>query len=411
MEVRDRSPNIDSSATAVPEAVVETLEACLGETDRPIPLHKPVFEGKEWGYVKECIDTEWVSSVGSYVDRLEEDLADCTGAERAVVVVNGTAALHVCLQLAGVTNGDEVLVPALSFVATANAVSYAGATPHFVDSEERTLGLDPEKLGGHLDDIAEVRDGTCVNVQTGQPIKAVVPMHTYGHPVDLNPLQEVCEEYNLALIEDAAESLGSLYKEKHTGTFGELGALSFNGNKTITTGGGGAILTDDHELADEARHLTTVAKKDHPWEYAHDRVGYNYRMPNLNAALGCAQLEQLPAFLERKRQLADRYRLAFANLEGISFFEEPEDAQSNYWLNVLLLDEEKEDQRDAVLKATNDAGFSTRPTWQLLSSLPMYEDCPQMDLSTARSLERRLINIPSTPSLVDAQWLLDGSAL
>ncbi|WP_263841472.1 LegC family aminotransferase [Salinibacter sp.] len=400
MSTMDPTTNIDRPVTAVPQAVVETLEACLGEADRPIPLHKPVFEGKEWDYVKECIDTEWVSSVGSYVDRLEEDLADYTGAERAVVVVNGTAALHVCLQLAGVTDGDEVLVPALSFVATANAVSYTGATPHFVDSEERTLGLDPEKLGRYLDDIAEVRDGTCVNVQTGRPIKAVVPMHTYGHPVGLGPLQDVCETYNLALIEDAAESLGSLYKGQHTGTFGQMGALSFNGNKTITTGGGGAIVTDDHELADEAKHMTTVAKKDHPWKYVHDRIGYNYRMPNLNAALGCAQLEQIPVFLDRKRRLAARYRSAFTDVEGVSFFEEPEDAQSNYWLNVMLLDEGKKDQRDAVLKATNDAGFSTRPTWQLLSSLPMYEDCPQMDLSIARSLERRLINVPSTPSLV-----------
>jgi len=281
-------------------------------------------------------------------------------------------------------------------------VSYARATPHFVDSEERTLGLDPEKLGRYLDDIAEVRDGTCVNVQTGRSIRAVVPMHTYGHPVDLDPLQDVCETYNLALIEDAAESLGALYKGQHTGTFGQLGALSFNGNKTITTGGGGAILTDNHELADEAKHLTTVAKKDHPWEYVHDRVGYNYRMPNLNAALGCAQLEQLPGFLERKRQLADRYRSAFATVDGVSFFEEPEDARSNYWLNVLLLDEERQELRDAVLEVTNDAGFGTRPTWQLLPSLPMYEDCPRMDLSTAKSLEHRLINIPSTPSLVDA---------
>jgi perosamine synthetase len=402
MSATDPTANVDRPTTAVPKAVVETLEACLADADRPIPLHKPVFEAKEWDYVKECIDTEWVSSAGSYVDRLEEDLADYTGAERVVVVVNGTAALHVCLQLVGVTDGDEVLVPALSFVATANAVSYTGAVPHFLDSEERTLGLDPEKLGRYLDNIAEVRDETCVNVQTGRPIEAVVPMHTYGHPVDLGPLQDVCETYNLALIEDAAESLGSLYKGQHTGTFGQMGALSFNGNKTITTGGGGAILTDDPELADEAKHLTTVAKKDHPWEYVHDRVGYNYRMPNLNAALGCAQLEQLPTFLERKRQLATRYRSAFADVEGVSFFEEPRDARSNYWLNVLLLDEEQQELRDAVLEATNDAGFGTRPTWQLLSSLLMYEGCPRMDLSTARSLERRLINIPSTPSLADA---------
>ena len=402
MNTTDPTASIDCPATAVPEAVVETLEACLGEADRPIPLHKPTFEGNEGEYVQECIDTEWVSSAGSYVDRFEEDLANYTGAERAVVVVNGTAALHVSLRLAGVRDGDEVLVPALSFVATANAVSYTGATPHFVDSEERTLGLDPEKLGNYLDDIAEVREGTCVNVQTGRSIKAVVPMHAYGHPVDLDPLQVVCEGYNLALVEDAAESLGSLYMGQHTGTMGRLGALSFNGNKTITTGGGGAILTNDEDLADRAKHLTTVAKKDHPWEYFHDQVGYNYRMPNLNAALGCAQLEQMPSLLERKRALAERYRQAFADVEGVSFFEERDEARSNYWLNVLLLEEEKQEKRDAVLEATNDAGFGTRPTWQLLSSLPMYEDCPRMDLSTAESLERRLINIPGTPSLVNA---------
>ena len=393
--------NRDGSVS-LPARVVDTLEAVLGAENGFLPLHKPTFEGNEGEYVQECIDTEWVSSAGSYVDRFEEDLADYTGAERAVVVVNGTAALHVSLQLAGVTDGDEVLVPALSFVATANAVSYTGATPHFVDSEERTLGLDPEKLGNYLDDIAEAQEGTCVNVQTGRPMKAVVPMHAYGHPVDLDSLEAVCEEYNLVLVEDAAESLGSLYKGEHTGTFGELGALSFNGNKTITTGGGGAILTDDDALADRAKHLTTVAKKDHPWEYVHDRIGYNYRMPNLNAALGCAQLEQLPTFLERKRTLAERYRQAFAEVDGVSFVEEPEFARSNYWLNVLLLDQADLDRRDAVLEATNDAGFGTRPTWQLLSSLPMYEDCPRMDLSTAERLEARLINIPSTPSLVDA---------
>jgi perosamine synthetase len=297
--------------------------------------------------------------------------------------------------------GDEVLVPALSFVATANAVRYQGAVPHFVDSEEETLGLDPEKLGTYLEEIAEVREGTCMNTQTGRPIRAVVPMHTYGHPVDLDPLQDVCETYNLTLVEDAAESLGSFYKGEHTGTFGRCASLSFNGNKTITTGGGGAILTDDDALADAAKHLTTVAKKDHEWEYVHDRVGYNYRMPNLNAALGCAQLEQLPAFLEKKRALAERYEAAFSDVQGVSFFREADRTQSNYWLNVLLLDEADFDRRDAVLRATNDAGFGTRPTWQLLASLPMYEDCPHMDLSMAERLEARLINIPSTPSLID----------
>ncbi|WP_263808892.1 LegC family aminotransferase [Salinibacter sp.] len=385
---------------SVSTRVVDAIRSAIGPRDGFIPLHKPTFENHEWDYVKECIDTEWVSTAGSYVEQFEEDLAEYTGAERAIVTVNGTAALHVSLRIAGVTSADEVLVPALSFVATANAVAYLGATPHFIDSEEKTLGADPEKLGAYLDDIAEVRDGTCVNTQTERPIKALVPMHAYGHPVALDRLQEVAQKYHLTLVEDAAESLGSLYKGTHTGTIGRLGALSFNGNKTITTGGGGAILTNDDDLADEALHLVRVAKEDHEWEYFHDKTGYNYRMPNLNAALGCAQLEQMPSFLERKRALAERYRDAFEEINGVSFFTEREDTRSNYWLNVLLLDNEVADRRDAVLEATNEAEFMTRPTWQLLSTLPMYEGCPQMDLSVARSLERRLINIPSSADII-----------
>ena len=390
---------MDTGETADAGEVTAALRRCLpGEG---ADLHKPTFEGNEWAYVKECIDTEWVSTAGSYVDQFEEDLAEYAGVERAVAVNSGTSALHVALRVLGVGKGDEVLVPALTFVATANAIAYRGATPHFVDSEARTLGLDPEKLGGYLDDIAEVREGTCVNTQTGRPIRAVVPMHAYGHPVNLGPLEEICDAYGLALVEDAAESLGSLYKGQHTGTFGRCAAVSFNGNKTITTGGGGALLTGDEALADEVAHLTQVAKQDHPWEYAHDQVGYNYRMPNLNAALGCAQLEQLPSFLKRKRALAERYREAFAGVGGVTFFTEPSFARSNYWLNVLLLDAEDRSRRDALLERTRDAGFETRPTWQLLSTLPMYEDCPRMDLSVAHSLERRLVNLPSTPHLAD----------
>jgi perosamine synthetase len=392
---------MSSATTAIrPIKVVDAIRATIGEEEGFTPLHKPTFDGNEWSYVKECIDTEWVSSAGSYVDRFEEDLAEYTGAKRAVAVNSGTSALHVALRVVGVGQGDEVLVPALTFVATANAVAYRGATPHFVDSETRTLGLDPEKLEGYLDDIAEVREGTCMNVETGRPIRAVVPMHAYGHPVDLDPLVEICDTYNLALVEDAAESLGSLYKGSYMGTAGRCAAISFNGNKTITTGGGGALLTDDEVLADEAKHLTQVAKQDHPWEYVHDQTGYNYRMPNLNAALGCAQLEQLPSFLKRKRALAERYQSAFAGVTGATFFTEPSFARSNYWLNVLLLDPTSRTRRDDILERTREAGFGTRPTWQLLNTLPMYEDCPRMDLSTAESLERRLINLPSTPSLI-----------
>ena len=388
-----------SQPPTVAQDIVSTLQRCLPKSEGPIALHEPVFEGNEWEYVKECIDTRWVSSAGAYVDRLERDLADYTGAKRAVVVVNGTSALHVCLRLVGVERGDEVLVPALTFVATANAIMYQGAVPHFVDSEEATLGVDPGKLETYLERIATVEDGICINKETGRSIRAVVPMHAYGHPVDIEQLQQVCERFHIALVEDAAESLGSLYKGQHTGTFGRCAALSFNGNKTITTGGGGAILTNDEALADQAKHLTTTAKRDHPWEYFHDQQGYNYRMPNLNAALGCAQLEQLPSFIKRKRALADRYREAFADAESVSFFEEPDGARSNYWLNVLLLSPETAGHRDAVLEHTNASGFMTRPTWTLMNKLPMYSDCPRMDLSTAQSLERRLVNIPSTPTL------------
>ncbi len=388
---------MDVAATVDAEAVTSALNRCL--PDGEAPLHEPTFEGNEWAYVKECLDTGWVSTAGDYVDRFEDELADYTGAKQAVAVNSGTSALHVALRVVGIEQGDEVLVPALTFVATANAIAYRGATPHFVDSEARTLGLDPEKLEAYLDDTAEVREGTCVNVETDRPIRAVVPMHAYGHPVDLDPLEEVCETYNLTLVEDAAESLGSLYNGEHAGTVGRCAAISFNGNKTITTGGGGALLTGDEALAGEVRHLTQVAKQDHPWAYHHDRTGYNYRMPNLNAALGCAQLEQLPSLLRRKRALAERYQDAFAGVDGVTFFTEPEFARSNYWLNVLLLKAEDESQRDAVLERTREAGFETRPTWQLLNTLPMYENCPQMDLSVAESLEKRLINIPSTPTL------------
>jgi perosamine synthetase len=392
-------PTASGDAPTLPGRILDALRHCLPEREGGVPLHEPVFEGNEWAYVKDCIDTGWVSSVGSYVDRFERDLAAYTGAKRAVAVVNGTAALHACLRLAGVQRDDEVLIPTLTFVATANAVAYQGATPHFVDSETRTLGLDPEKLGTYLRGVAEVRGDSCYNRRTGRRIPAVVPMHAYGHPVDLDVLLDVCDRYNLTLIEDAAESLGSFYRSQHTGTFGRLSALSFNGNKTITTGGGGAILTDDEALADRAKHLTTTAKKPHRWAYAHDATGYNYRLPNLNAALGCAQLERLPSFLERKRTLAARYRDAFAHVDGVSFFEEPAFARSNYWLNVLLLDEDVAEQRDAVLDRTNGAGLMTRPTWQLLHTLPMYKHCPRMDVSTAESLQQRLINVPSTPDL------------
>ncbi|OGA46070.1 MAG: aminotransferase DegT [Betaproteobacteria bacterium RIFCSPLOWO2_12_FULL_63_13] len=380
-------------------AVIDALQSVLPKGDKPVALHEPSFAGNEWTYLKECLDTGWVSSAGRFVDRFEQDLADYTGAKRAVAVVNGTAALHVCLLLVGVEQGDEVLVPALTFIATANAVSYCGALPHFVDSEETTLGLDPNKLGQYLGDIAEVRAEGCFNKCTGRPIRAVVPMHTFGHPVDLDRLVEVCRQYRIELVEDAAESLGSFYKGRHTGNRGRVSALSFNGNKVVTTGGGGAILTNDEELGNLAKHLTTTARIDHKWSFLHDRVGYNYRLPNINAALGCAQLEQLDGFLVRKRALAEKYAAALNGVNGVRFFREPAGSRSNYWLNVLLLDPSETRQRDALLAATNGANIMTRPAWTLMHRLPMYRDCPRMNLSCAEDLERRLINLPSSATL------------
>ncbi len=362
-------------------------------------LHEPWFAGKEWEYVKECIDTGWVSTAGKYVDRFESMLQDFTGARRAVAVVNGTAALHMAFVLAGVKPGDEVIMPALTFAATANAAAHLNAVPHFVDCEERTLGLDPAKLSAYLDQMAEKRDGGVFNRLTGRRLAAVVPMHTFGHPVDLDPLAALCGRWTLPLVEDSAESLGSWYKGRHTGRFGKVGILSFNGNKTVTCGGGGAILTDDQDLGVLAKHLTTTAKVPHKWEYFHDAVGYNYRMPNLNAALGCAQLEQLPDFLKRKRALAEAYRTAFQTVPGVTFVTEPEACVSNYWLNALLLDSEDLNLRNEVLEMTNAVGIMTRPAWTLMHRLPMYQSCPRMDLAVSESLEKRIINIPSGPRL------------
>ena len=382
-----------------PTAIIKALQSVLPQGDKPIALHEPSFNGNEWAYVKECLDTGWVSSAGKFVDRFEQDLAAYTGAKRAIAVVNGTAALHVCLLLVGVDQGDEVLMPALTFIATANAVSYCGAIPHFVDSEESTLGLDPNKLGRYLEGIAEVRAEGCFNKKTRRRIKAVVPMHTFGHPVDLDRLIEVCRRFKLELVEDAAESLGSFYKGRHTGNLGRVSALSFNGNKVITTGGGGAILTNDEDLGNLAKHLTTTARVAHQWAFIHDRVGYNYRLPNINAALGCAQLEQLDGFLVRKRALAEKYAAAFNGFKGVQFFREPPGSRSNYWLNVLLLDPSEARERDAILTATNGANIMTRPVWTLMHRLPIYQDCPHMDLRCAEDLERRLINLPSSANL------------
>jgi aminotransferase in exopolysaccharide biosynthesis len=361
----------------------------------PKSLHEPRFVGNEWDYVKECLDSTFVSSVGKFVDRFECDLAAYTGAGYAVAVVNGTSALHISLKLVGVKPGDEVITPTLSFVAAANAITYCGAIPNFVDSDETTLGMSAQALRDYLNTVAEMRTGVCFNKQTGRPIRAMVPMHTFGHPSDLDGLLAISRDYNLALIEDAAESLGSLYFGRHTGTFGALGILSFNGNKTITTGGGGAILTNDREHAKRAKHITTTAKLPHPWAYVHDEVGYNYRMPNLNAALGCAQLESMPDFLRLKRQLFQAYKSSFSDVANIRLVEEPSGSSSNFWMQTLMLEDVDVHLRDTILNATNEAGYMTRPVWGLMHKLPHFENCPKAPLPTAESLEKRLINIPS----------------
>jgi perosamine synthetase len=379
------------------QQVLAALRAVVGQG--PVALHEPQFSGNEWLYLKECLDSTYVSSVGKFVEQFEVDLVSLTGAQHAVAVVNGTAALHVALLLAGVRPADEVLIPALSFVACANAVSYCDAVPHFVDSEERTLGVDPRALRDYLCSAAELRGGTCTNRRTGRVIRAVVPMHTFGHPVDIDGLLAVASDFGLVVIEDAAESIGSFYHGVHTGTFGLMGTLSFNGNKTVTTGGGGAILTNDAELARRAKHITTTAKVPHRWEYRHDEIGYNYRLPNLNAALGCAQLELLPGFLRAKRTLHERYAKAFASVEGVGLFSEPEGCCSNYWLQALVLDRSKAALRDAVLTVTNDSGVTTRPIWTLNQRLPAFRDSPSMPLPIAESLEARIVNLPSSAQL------------
>jgi perosamine synthetase len=371
------------------------------QSDAPnVPLHEPCFTGNEWKYLKECLDTGWVSSVGKYVDLFEQRLVDLTGAKYAVSVINGTAALQVCCQLVGVESGDEVLTPALSFIATANAIHYRGGVPHFVDCNRETLGVDPFKLDTYLQEISEIKSNRCFNKKTGRCIRALVVVHTYGHPAQLTLLLELCHKFKITLIEDAAESLGSKYKGKYTGTFGKVASLSFNGNKTITTGGGGAILTNDAELALSAKHLTTTAKLKHAWEYYHDQIGYNFRLPNLNAALGCAQLEQIDAFFGQKRALAQRYFDAFQDITEVELFKEPVDSESNYWLNSILFDPAYAEMRDPFLEFAHQSGLMVRPPWVLMHRLPFYQNCPRMNLEVSENIEKRLVNLPSSSQLL-----------
>ena len=361
------------------------------------PLSVPVFAGNEKKYLEECIDTTFVSSVGKFVDRFEEEIARYTGAKKAVVCVSGTNALHMSLMLSGVERDDEVLTQALTFIATCNALSYIGAHPVFIDVDRSTMGLSPDAVKQWLVKNAEIRNGECFNKNTGRRVKACVPMHTFGHPVRIDELAAVCEEYPIELVEDAAESIGSRYKGKHTGTFGKVGAISFNGNKTITTGGGGMMLFNDEELAAYAKHITTQAKIPQRWEFRHDHIGYNYRMPNINAALGCAQLENLDKYIASKRETAAAYAEFFKNIEDIEFFVEPENSFSNYWLNVVIL-KDKDAQVD-FLQQTNDNGVMTRPIWELMNRLPMFENCENDGLKNTIWFADRVVNIPSSVKL------------
>jgi perosamine synthetase len=393
---------MSATSPSFAEELLAGLRAVAGGRPGPVALHEPEFGGNEWAYVKDCLDTGWVSSVGRYVDEFERRLCALTGARHAVAVVNGTAALQVALEVAGVASGDEVLVPALTFVGTANAAAHAGATPHFVDSADDTLGMDPAALDRHLRRHAERSAGALRNAATGRRIAAIVPMHTFGHPVDLDALLEVSGRYGVPIVEDAAESIGSTYHGRATGTFGLVGVLSFNGNKIITTGGGGAILTDDADIARRARHLTTTAKRPHRWEFVHDEVAYNFRLPNINAALGCAQLERLPDMLARKRRVAEAYRTAFGAARGFAFVDEPAGCRSNFWLNAIRLRTPGVAARDELLAAANEAGYHCRPAWTLLHKLPMYRDCPRAELGVAEAIEASLVNLPSSAALAGA---------
>lgn len=362
-------------------------------TNQFIPLHEPRFIGNEKKYLNDCIDSTFVSSVGKYVDTFEKEFAKTVGSKFAVATVNGTAALHISLLLADVKKDDEVITQPLTFIATCNAISYIGAKPIFIDVDLDTMGLSPKSLKNFLERNCEVVDNKCINKTTNKQIKACVPMHTFGHPCKIDEIKEICDSWNITLVEDAAESLGSYYKNKHTGTFGKIGAFSFNGNKIITSGGGGVIVTDDEGLAKRAKHITTTAKIPHPYEYVHDEIGYNYRLPNINAALLVAQLEQLEKFLVSKRELAKIYDEFFSS-NSIKFIKESENSKSNYWLQAVLLDDLK--QRDGFLEFSNKNGVMTRPIWRLMNELGMFKDCQKDDLKNAKYLEERVVNIPSS---------------
>jgi perosamine synthetase len=377
--------------------LVEFIRKTYKVPEAFIPLHEPRFFGNEKKYLLDAVDSTLVSSVGAYVDKFEDMMCDITGSRYAIALVNGTNALHLSLLLAGVEKDDEVLVQSLTFIATANAISYCNATPNFVDVDKETLGLSPSLLKEYLEEITEMKDGRCFNKRTGKRISACVPMHTFGFPLYIDELVDLCNEYNIPVVEDAAESLGSYYKEKHTGSFGLSGVFSFNGNKIVTAGGGGCIVTNDESIAIKAKHLSTQAKIPHKWEYKHDNIGYNYRMPNLNAALACAQLEKLDLYVENKRELSDLYYEFLKENKEDELVREVENAKANYWLNSIILKNKIE--RDNFLTFTNENGIMTRPIWGLINKLEMFKDCPHSDLSNAEWLEDRVVNITSSVRL------------
>lgn len=377
---------------------VARVRSVVGESATPIGLHEPELGELEKKYLNDCIDSTFVSSVGAYIPEFEAKIAEITGAKYAIAASNGTSALHIALYVSGVEAGDEVLVPTLSFVATANAVAHAGAVPHFIDSEHGSMGMSPEKLRERLATFKR-EGGKLINPETGRRVAAVSPMHALGHPVRISEIVAIADEYGIPVVEDAAESLGSFVDGKHTGTFGLTGMISFNGNKIVTTGGGGVIITDDEAIAKRAKHITTTAKLPHKWEFEHDELAWNYRMTNLTAALGMAQISKLDQFLAEKRLLADRYTAAFADFDGVTFMAEPAGTSSNYWLCAVKLDEPSLEQRDALLQACHDAGILARPMWNLLHKQRAFQDAPRADVSVATDLHASLICLPSTPRL------------
>lgn len=404
--IEDRAPDAPVSMHAprdvdLPARIVSAVRSVLGDGAGPYPLHEPEIGDLEAKYVNDCVTSGWVSTVGPFVDRLEAALGEVCGVDHVFATSSGTAALHLALAALGVGEGDEVIVPSLSFVATANAVSYTGAVPHFADADEWTLGLDPRALKKHMVEACVMEGGECRAKASGRRIAAIIVMHAFGHPAEMDALQAVVDEWNVPLIEDAAEALGSSYEGKPAGSLSRIAALSFNGNKIATAGGGGAVLTNDAALAERVKYLGSTAKQPHKWEYVHDETGFNYRMPSLNAALLLAQVERLPDFIKRKRRLAARYAATFCSVQGADFMGQPPGARSNYWLNTIRLTVASQAERDAVLSALIDDGILARPVWEPLHRLPMYEQCPKADLSMTDRLAGQLINLPSSARLQD----------